>query len=830
MYRLIDKVISILHLVILMINDVLEIFRKDPELSKKVEFIKEIPPKEGKYDYLNELNPLLIDYLNSKNIKLYKHQCQVTNLIREGKNVIITTPTASGKTFAFTLPVLEKFANDQKATALYLYPAKALSNDQLEKFKEYELETGIKLDPYIYDGDTPDGKKTLIRRKARALLSNPHMLHLILDWHKQWERFYSNLEYVILDEAHTYTGLFGSNVALLLRRFQRICSYYGSDPRYILSSATLDNPVEFSEKLVGKKFELVSDDHSINAKKSFIFYNPHKKLDKKEDTDSPEKEENLITNEDVSSSHDTRKIFAMLLLNDLQTLCFTRTKKKAESIANTTINYLRDYLTTNENLKHKNGYKPLWERVYSYRGQYSPFIREKIEKNLKSRTYLGVVTTNALELGIDIGSLDAVIISSYPGTLISTWQQAGRAGRKNKESLVILIAEKDPLNQYIIKNPDYLLNNSPENAVVDLSNDYVNSNHIKCAASEIPITMNELKELFSFTKPVEYLEKLGLKNVNGNWKYFGNPAHDFQLKKFGDENFTIIYENERFDERISREEFYLLGYKEATHQYRKSTYVVTDFDLKGKTVRMRKTKLGSCFSSRKEDSLKILDTIKTKKIGLLDVHFGSLLITSEFFKFEYRDGKPHNREKIKVPSVIFETKGIWINIPNNILYDPYFFENDDYDETSKAVYGLGHSLTAMFPLYVLCDRCDVKGFSTEHHEDTGTASIFIYDTYQGGMGLSERGLDFFENLLKLTLDMVEKCECEDGCVHCIHSPLCNVDRKPRSKSGTIFLLKKLLEYCEKTSDSQGSDSNIIINEDSKTTPTNPVMYGDPKII
>jgi len=782
------------------IKNVLEIFREDPDLSKKVEFIKEIPPKVGKYDYLSELNPLLIDYLDSKNIKLYKHQCQVTNLIREGKNVIITTPTASGKTFAFTLPVLEKFADDEEATALYLYPAKALSNDQLKKFTEYEVETGIKLDPYIYDGDTEDGKKSLIRRRSRALISNPHMLHCILRWHNQWQRFYSNLKYVILDEAHIYTGLFGSNVALLLRRFQRICSYYGSDPQYILSSATLDNPLEFSENLVGKKFKLVSDDYSTSGKKSFVFYNPHKKFEDENDSDSPEDENNLITNDESSSSHDTRSVFATLLMNDLQTLCFTRTKSKAESIAKNTKGYLR---TQKEFLNPPNNkYKPLWERVYSYRGQYSPFIRRKIEENLKSGRYLGVVTTNALELGIDIGSLDAVIISSYPGTLISTWQQAGRAGRKNKESLVILIAEKDPLNQYIVKNPDYLLSTSPENAVVDLSNDYVNSNHIKCAASEIPITIEELQELFSFNKPIEYLEELGLENVNGTWIYEGDPAKGFRLKKFSDEGFKIIYENSRFDENISREEFYLLGYEEATRQYQGSNYVVTDFDLNGKVVKMRKTKLKSHFGSTKKDSLKILDTIKTKKIGFLDLYFGELQITTEFLKYEYQDGKRRHYENIKVPDITFETKGMWINIPNSILQDPYFFENEDYDEKSKSVYGLGHSLTAMFPFYVLCDRCDVKGFSTEYHKDTESASIFIYDIYKGGMGLSERGLEFFEDLLKLTLDMVQKCDCEDGCIRCIHSPLCNVDRKPRSKSGTIFLLKKLLERCEEPSNLQ----------------------------
>ena len=306
-----------------MIKNILENFREDKYLSKNVESIREVPPKKGKYGKLKDLNPLLSDYLDSKNIKLYKHQCQVTNFIRKGKNVIITTPTASGKTLAFTLPVLERFADDKKATALYVYPAKALSNDQLGKFKKYEIETKIRLDPYIYDGDTKKEYRPFIRSRVRTLISNPYMLHLILNWHKQWTRFYSNLKYVILDEAHAYRGIFGSNVALLLRRFQRVCSYYGSDPQYILSSATLGNSVEFSENLVGKKFELVSEDCSASGKKSFVFYNPYK------------------TTDEPSITRDTRSILSMLVLNDLQTLCFTKTKTKAESIAENTKKYLK---------------------------------------------------------------------------------------------------------------------------------------------------------------------------------------------------------------------------------------------------------------------------------------------------------------------------------------------------------------------------------------------------------------------------------------------------------------------------------------------------------
>lgn len=457
----------------------------------------------------------------------------------------------------------------------------------------------------------------------------------------------------------------------------------------------------------------------------------------------------------------------------------------------------------------------------SYRAQYKPQARRAIEDGLKSGKCLGVVATNALELGIDIGSLDAVIISSYPGTLISTWQQAGRAGRNEKESLVVLLAEKDPLNQYIIKNPKYFLNTPHEKAMVDLSNEYVVSNHVKCAASEISITNDELRKYFSFDKSAEHLEKLGLKNVNDKWIYKGNyPATKFQLKKFSDEEFRIIYKEPNSSskkEKISREEAYLLAYEEATRRYMGSNYIVENFDLDRKIIRMKKQKIESHFSSMKKHNLRVLKTIKTRKIGLLNVHFGSLMITTKFLKYNIHKGTKTNFEPIDVPDITFNTKGMWINIPDQILHDlKLFFRNEDYEKNlKKSISGLGHSLTAMFPFYVLCDRCDINGFSTHYHEDTKNSSVFIYDSHEGGIGISEGGLEFFDDLIRLTLDMVQKCKCKDGCGYCIHSSLCNTDPRPRSKSGTIFLLKKLLEWCEEPSKRSGSekDSTEDVNKD-----------------
>ncbi len=391
-----------------------------------------------------------------------------------GKSVIITTPTASGKTLAFNLPVFECLEKDPDTRALYLYPTKALSNDQLETLEQMAQFTGIPARPAIYDGDTPQSKRPAIRENSRIIISNPHELHQVLSWHAKWRPFFTNLKFIVIDEAHRYRGVFGSHIALLLRRLMRLCHFYGSEPQFILSTATLANPLEFAEKLTGVKFELVDEDGSPHGMKHFVLYNPF-----------------FDGIGERSTYQETKDLLVSCVKDQLQTLCFTGSRKMAELVT----------LWAREDARRSSA--RLAESISAYRAGYLPEERRVIEHQLKEGSMKGVVSTNALELGIDIGSLDAVIIAGYPGTMMSTRQQAGRAGRKGGESLAVLVAMANPLDQYFMHHPHHFFSRSHEHAIIDTENPYIVSGHLLCAAAELPLRDDTDRKYFgeSYTEP-----------------------------------------------------------------------------------------------------------------------------------------------------------------------------------------------------------------------------------------------------------------------------------------------------------------------------------------
>ena len=411
-----------------LIDDVIKNLKKSRYYEKQIVHIEELPAKQASFGELEKPLPKnLQDCLLKRKIQFYSHQAKAINLVRQGKNVVIATPTASGKTLAFNIPVLEALTNDNKATALYLYPTKALTNDQLKVIRELEKNTGIKANANVYDGDTPQHQRANVRENSRIILTNPYGLHQYLPWHYLWRKFFQNLQFIVIDEAHVYRGVFGSNVAMVIRRLLRICNFYHSNPQIILSSATIANPKEHAKKLTGKDFEVISIDGSPRGKKSFVFWNPPF----------------IDTNNTIrrSTHQETKDLLTLSVLKNLQTLCFTTSRQMAELITR----------WTKEELTRRS--KPS-KVVTAYRAGYLPQERREIENRLKTKDLIGVVSTNALELGIDIGSLDSVIISGYPGTVISTWQQAGRAGRSNADSLVTLVAFQNPSDQYFMKHPE----------------------------------------------------------------------------------------------------------------------------------------------------------------------------------------------------------------------------------------------------------------------------------------------------------------------------------------------------------------------------------------
>ena len=547
----------------------IDAFKNDVRYRENIAHIETIPAKKANFKRVDNLNEKIIDYLESKDMKLYNHQAETYNAIQEGEHVIITTPTASGKTLAFNLPIMETMIEDKEATALYIYPAKALSNDQLHVLENLEDEMNIKINPRTYDGDTPREDKRGIREKSRIVLTNPYQLHLILSWHHQWSRFYRNLRYIVIDESHYYKGVFGSNVAFLIKRLKRIANFYGASPQSILTSATLANPLELANRLTGEEFQLVDNDTSPSGEKDFILYNPFKNYKR-----------NKVNMKNAPSVHmETENIFMYMMLKQIQTLCFTVSRKTTELIAMWAKN---DMTQIKGKLAH---------RIAAYRAGYRPEERREIEDGLKSGKYLGVTCTNALELGIDIGSLDAVIISGYPGTMISTWQQAGRAGRSRQKSLAILIAFENQLDQYFMNNPTFFFDKPHENAIIDLTNPILQEAHLLCAAKELPLKYGEVEKYFGISDEIleDLLSKKDLHiNARGDYMYpyDDNPALDHSLDQISGQEFKIM-NNGQLLETMEKSQVYREAHEGAILINKGDTYVVDSVTLSRGFVNVR---------------------------------------------------------------------------------------------------------------------------------------------------------------------------------------------------------------------------------------------------
>ncbi|MBQ2962142.1 DEAD/DEAH box helicase [Methanobrevibacter sp.] len=774
-------------------------FKNDIRFRRKIEHVETIPAKEARYKKVENLEDKILHYLEEKDIKLYRHQALAIEKSREDKNIIITTPTASGKTLSFNIPVLEELIKDNDACALYIYPAKALSYDQLKVLRKFDEMMELDLNPNPYDGDTPKAKRYKIRQESRVILTNPYQIHLILQWHHQWERFYSNLKYIVIDEAHYYKGIFGSNVAFLIRRLKRIANFYGSNPKFILSSATLANPLELAEKLTGEEFELIDEDSSPSGEKDFILYNPYKKLPVNSD------------DENLSIHMETERIFLYLLLKDIQTLCFTSSRKIAELIA----------LWTKRDMEHTK--KRYVDRISAYRAGYLAEDRREIEDGLKSRKYLGVTSTNALELGIDVGSLDAVIISGFPGSMISTWQQGGRSGRGNQKSLVILVAFENQLDQYFMKNPEFFFDKPHENVVIDLNNEKLLNNHIICAANELPLSPEELEDVFNVDEEFaeEIIKNRDLKKSAGLYiyPYDDNPAFEFSLDQISNEIFSVMNES-RLIEKIERSQMYREAHEGAILINKGQTYIVTNVNFKTHIIDVIKRDVNAHTVALKKTQTKIIKKIKKVKIGDFTVHYGELEVEEDYYKYKRMEfSKTIGTYILDLPPLKFKTKGLWFTIPDSVkeaLEDKFKNESEVF---AGGLHGAEHALIGLFPLHVMCDRFDIGGLSTNYHEDTQEASIFIYDAYEGGIGICEKAIDVFSKLTDSTRNLLKTCECEEGCPSCIYSPKCGNENKPLHKKATEFILDYMWEEMNKLSpeelsalENQDLEENISYNE------------------
>jgi DEAD/DEAH box helicase domain-containing protein len=737
------------------------------KVQTSVAHIQEIPTQDACFGELEKPLPENISsYLQNKKIRFYSHQAEAINKARQGKNVIITTHTASGKTLAFNIPVFDALANNRKATALYIYPSKALTNDQLKVLQEIEKGTGIKAASNVYDGDTPKEQRVFIRENSRIILTNPYGLHLYLPWHKLWRSFFQNLNYIILDEAHVYRGVFGSNVAMLLRRLLRICNFYHADPQIILSSATIANPQEHAKKLTGKDFEIVSKDGSPRGKKSFVFWNPP--------FINPDKTIRRSTHQE------TKDLLTVSVMKNLQTLCFTTSRQMAELITR----------WTKEDLKRRN--PKLYGSVTAYRAGYLAQERRDIENRLKNKDLIGLVSTNALELGIDIGSLDAVIISGYPGTVISTWQQAGRAGRSKSDSTVTLVAFQNPLDQYFMKHPQDFFDRPHEQAIINLHNRQITSGHIMCAADELPLTDSD-QEFFPelFKESVEGLEQKGLlKKTSQGWIYIGKEraTRVVNLESISGKTVTVLC-NGCVLETLPLNKAYEETHAGAILLHQGETYRSEELDLNNFTAKVRQESTNYYTETQKTVEVAVKKTLIEPQKGL-ETALGELTITENYPSYVVKSSdvviKKHT---LDLPFSSFSTVGMWFIVPEQI--------REEIEEKGLSfdggLHALEHAIIAMSPMFAMCDRWDIGGMSTATHVDTGKPTIFIYDGFEGGIGISENLYSNIKPLLEKTLQLIETCECKEGCPSCIYSPKCGNGNEPLDKKAAHIILQRLIK-------------------------------------
>ncbi len=746
------------------IADLLGDIVRTPQTGRKVAAIEKFEAIEAIY---GELSPSLPDelesYLQYKKIRLYSHQCKAIEAMRNNEDVVLTTPTASGKSLAFNLPVFERLNSNSDATALYLYPAKALANDQLKDIRAIEGYTGIGVNAAIYDGDTPRHRRPAIRDRSRIVLSNPYEIHHILPWHHKWSRFLSGLRFVVLDEAHRYRGVFGSHIAMILRRLVRIARLYGGEPQFVLASATIANPAEFAHHLTGRKCVVVSKDGAPRGESYTLLYNPF-----------------FDGNTERSTHREAAELVVRCIAHDLQTLCFTVSRRMAELVS----------LQVRKELKQSNDIAA--GSVSAYRAGYLPGERREIEQCLKESRLNAVVSTNALELGIDIGSLDAVVTAGFPGTMMAARQQAGRAGRRGAPSLAVLVAFQNPLDQYFMRHPESFFSKPHEHAIVNLENPHILAGHLICAAAEAPLESGEAEVHFG-THSAEILEAFGrrglLQDTSDGWVYAGQGrATDLTGPGRGAaEEFRVVC-NGHLIETMDRSQAFREAHPGAVLLHQGETFIVEDLDLGTRRIRVRKEDVDYFTEVTKSVETSIISEQKQRESGGVVISYGDVEVVERFHGYQVR----HNdvtisSESLDLPPVSFTTKAVWFSIPGGIA-DAVVRQQRNL---AGGLHGAEHAIIGMMPYHVLCDRWDIGGFSSAWYPETCAPTILVYDGCEGGTGLSEKAYELLPLILQTAHELVRDCSCEDGCPACILSPKCGNDNRPLDKEAARILLEQL---------------------------------------
>ncbi|MEM6798277.1 MAG: DEAD/DEAH box helicase [Planctomycetota bacterium] len=772
--------------------------------------VEELPERPGRFAEPGEPLPgALSRLLAGCGIEqLYTHQVEALETARAGSDLVTVTGTASGKTLCYNLPILEAALADTDARALYLYPTKALAQDQLKGLLELvggDEEVAKAIRPGVYDGDTPTAQRRRIRNEANLVLSNPDMLHAsILPYHPKWATLLADLRYVVIDEVHTYRGILGAHVAAVLRRLSRLCEHYGSRPTFIATSATIANPGELASRLIDREVAVIDEDGSPRGGKHFVLWNP-----------APLGADSLARR---SAGDDAVTWLVESLHAGAQALVFTRTRQATELVQR----YAQEELAKD--------HSPLAGQVRAYRGGYLPNERREIEQGLCSGDLRGVAATNALELGVDIGSLDVAVMAGYPGTIASCWQQAGRSGRRQSESLAVLLAGNDAVDQYLLRHPEYFFAQSPENAVVDPDNPYVLAKHLKAAAFELPLAEEDFRRFGPLAEPIaQVLHDEGqLSEVDGQFYCPGgqNPAIGVSLRNIADNTFSIV---QRKKSRVSRDLFTSgspptveedhevianvdsisapeLVHPEAVYLHDGETYFVRELDLNGKVAYVERREMDYYTQAVLEHNVlvtspraeKTLHPTQASGEGNAALGYGEVDVswqTVAFKKLKFATKENIGLGPVDIPAQSLQTTALWL-VPDESVRVAM---KQSKLRIAEGVAGLRNLAVVALPLVAMCDPRDIGGVIDT--KNFGEPTVILYDRYPGGLGYSEKGYQHAPQLLAICLEMVRDCPCEEGCPSCVGMPdYAGLHSDPDLKRGhpmpgkraTVRLLERLI--------------------------------------
>ncbi|ART76817.1 DEAD/DEAH box helicase [Sutcliffiella horikoshii] len=749
------------------IYEVIDWMKSEESIAKNIVHWETVPPKEAQtVPFPAQIDERLLKSLTERGINsLYTHQAAAFDAATNKKHFVAVTPTASGKTLCYNLPVLQKIVQNNDARALYLFPTKALAQDQKSELNEIITQMGVPINSYTYDGDTAPTIRQKVRKAGHVVITNPDMLHsAILPHHTKWVSLFENLEYIVIDELHTYRGVFGSHVANVIRRLKRICKFYGSNPTFICTSATIANPKELAQELTGESFELINNNGAPSSKKHIVFYNPP------------------IVNKPLnirrSATLEVRKLAAEFLQEKIQTIVFAKSRVRVEIL----LTYLKELV------KNQLGEKS----IQGYRGGYLPTQRRAIEKGLRNGEIYGVISTNALELGVDIGQLQVCIMTGYPGTIASAWQQAGRAGRRQGEAVIVMVASSNPLDQYVIQHPEFFLKSNPESARINPNNLVILVDHIKCAAYELPFKEGDTFDGVELEDILDYLtEERVLHENGGKWHWMNDafPAHNISLRSASQENVIIIDQSSEPANKVigemDRFSSMTLLHDEAIYLHQGVQYQVEKLDWEEKKAFVREVNVDYFTDANLAVSLDVLEVDKQTDYQAGTISFGDVSVRAMatiFKKIKFETHENIGSGPIYLPEEELQTSATWITLEEEIT------ERLKGDDLEKSLLGIAHALKHVTPLLLMCEPMDMQVVPQVKSTHDEKPVVYFYDRYPGGVGLSEKAYDYINELLTSASELIGNCPCRSGCPSCIGADYPDED----SKELALSLLQKLV--------------------------------------